>query len=144
MLKHFDHVTFVVRDPSAALAFLALLGFEETKSVVISGPIMARYMGVDGIEAEHRTLELAGATPRCEVQLLTYRQPAALPNPELASHRQLGFNHICFAVDDLDAEVTRLQARGVRLANELMEFHDRKLVFLAGPENIIVELAEWR
>ncbi|MEO8605723.1 MAG: VOC family protein [bacterium] len=143
MLKHFDHVTFVVRDPEAAVAFFALLGFEVGKSVVISGEVMGRYMGVDGIEAEHRTLVLTDATPRCEIQLLTYRRPAAIANPDLASHRQQGFNHLCFSVDDLDAEVRRLQARGVRLANQVMDFHDRKLVFLAGPENILVELAEW-
>lgn len=143
MITHFDHVTVVVRDAQAALTFFALLGFEECKSIVISGPTMAAYMGVDGIEAEHRTLALKDSSPRCEVQLLTFRQPAALPNPDWASHRQLGFNHICFAVDDLDAELQRLQARGVQLANEMMTFHDRKLVFLRGPEGILVELAQW-
>jgi hypothetical protein len=27
--------------------------------------------------------------------------------------------------------------------NEMMTFHDRKLVFLEGPEGITVELAQW-
>ena len=34
------------------------LGFEDVTSVVISGEEMSRYMGIDGIEAEHVTLEL--------------------------------------------------------------------------------------
>jgi hypothetical protein len=46
-------------------------------------------------------------------------------------------------VDDIEAEVTRLRANGIRTLNEVMDFHDRKLVFLAGPEGITVELAEW-
>ena len=54
-----------------------------------------------------------------------------------------GFNHICFAVDDLDAEVARLSAAGVELRNQPMLFHDLKLVFLAGPEGVVVELAQW-
>jgi hypothetical protein len=31
----------------------------------------------------------------------------------------------------------------VKLRNRPMVFHDRKLVFLEGPEGIVVELAEW-
>ena len=58
MVKHFDHVTIVVRDVEKAKKFFGLLGFEETMSVVISGEEMSRYMGIDGIEAEHVTLEL--------------------------------------------------------------------------------------
>ena len=143
MLTHFDHLTFVVEQPEPAVAFFALLGFDLAASVIIAGPTMARYMGVDGIECEHRTLVFRGEGPHCEIQLLTYRQPGAIANPDLATRRQCGFNHVCFAVDDLEAELRRLRAQGVRSLSEVMLFHDRKLVLLAGPENIIVELAEW-
>src|SRR5262245_53741550 len=100
-------------------------------------------MGVEGIEAEHVTLVLAGASPRMEVQLLKYRHPEPVPDPEAGNLARLGFNHVCLAVDDLAAEVARLTANGVHLRNEVMVFHDRKLVFLSGPEGITVELAEW-
>ena len=128
MVTHFDHLTIVVRDVGKAKAFFALLGFLEQQSVVISGQQFSRYMGIPGIEAEHVTLALANATPRVEVQLLRYRHP---------------FNHVCFAVEDIEAEVRRLSANGVQLRNEIMEFHDRKLVFLVGPEGVTVELAQW-
>ena len=52
MILHIDHVTVVVRDVGKATAFFALLGFVEEKSAVISGPTFARYMGVEGIEAD--------------------------------------------------------------------------------------------
>ena len=29
------------------------------------------------------------------------------------------------------------------LLNEVMDFHDRKLVFLIGPANTVIELAQW-
>jgi hypothetical protein len=29
------------------------------------------------------------------------------------------------------------------MRNDIMEFHDRKLVFIAGPEGVTVELAQW-
>jgi catechol 2,3-dioxygenase-like lactoylglutathione lyase family enzyme len=143
MIRHADHVTFVVRDVEAAKSFFALLGFVEDKSVVISGATFSRYMGVDDIEAEHCTLVLSGASPRFELQLLGYRHPEPLANPQLGTLRQLGFNHLCFAVDDIAAAVSQLRAAGVEVRNEMMEFHDRKLVFLVGPEEITVELAEW-
>jgi catechol 2,3-dioxygenase-like lactoylglutathione lyase family enzyme len=144
MIRHFDHVTVVVRDLAAARRFFGLLGFAEDKAVVISGPQFADYMGVEGLEADHLTLVLDGATPRLEVQLLHYRHPDPLPEPAMDNLARVGFNHICFAVDDLEATVARLQAGGVELRNAVMEFHHRKLVFLRGPEGITVELAEWK
>jgi hypothetical protein len=46
-------------------------------------------------------------------------------------------------VDDLDAILGRLVAAGIRTRNEVMEFHDRRLVFLVGPGDVTIELAEW-
>ena len=143
MVKNVDHVTVAVRDAAAGLKFFALLGFREEKSVVIAGSPFDAYMSVPGIEAEHRTLVLQNSNPRFEIQLLTYRQPAVHADPAAGDLARTGFNHICFAVDDLDAEVARLTAAGVKLRNQVMLFHDRKLVFLAGPEGVVVELAQW-
>jgi len=143
MVTHFDHVTIVVSDVSKATAFFALLGFVEQQSVVICGGQFARYMGIPDIEAEHVTLALATATPRVEVQLLRYRHPDPIRDRDISQLNRLGFNHVCFKVADIEAEVRRLSASGVELRNQIMEFHDRKLVFLAGPEGVTVELAQW-
>jgi len=143
MLTHFDPVTIVVRDVEAAKRFFNLLGFQEEKSVVIAGTQFSNYMGVDGIEAEHVTLVLPDVSPRTEVQLLKYWHPDPLRDPAIGNLTKLGFNHICFAVDDLESEVAKLKAKGVQLRNAVMDFHSPKLVFLSGPEGITVELAEW-
>src|SRR5690348_16783286 len=104
MILHIDHVTVVVRDVTRAKAFFRLLGFAEEKSVVISGERFARYMGVEGIEAEHVTLVSERATPRFEIQLLRYIRPERLPDADVANLVRPGYNHICFAVRDLEAE----------------------------------------
>jgi len=143
MVKHFDHVTIVVQDLDQAKKFFGLLGFKEAIAVVISGETMAEYMGVQGIEADHVTLVLEHAEPRAEIQLLRYRQPAILPDPHIRDLNKLGFNHICFAVEDIEAEVAKMRAAGFETRNEIMDFHARKLVFLAGPEGITVELSQW-
>ena len=144
MIRHFDHVTVAVRDLDGARRFFALLGFAEDKAVVIKGETFARYMDVPGLEADHVTLYLPGAEPRFEVQLLHYRQPEPVDDAARRRLDRLGFNHICFAVDDLDATLARLTAAGVRQRSERLDFHSRKLVFLEGPEGVTVELAEWR
>jgi catechol 2,3-dioxygenase-like lactoylglutathione lyase family enzyme len=143
MILHIDHVTVVVRDVAQAKAFFVLLGFQEEKSVVISGTQFARYMGVEGIEAEHVTLVSHQSKSRFEIQLLRYIRPQHLPDSDVENLARPGYNHICFAVTDLEAEVKRLTSQGVMLRNDIMDFHDRKLVFLSGPERITVELAEW-
>jgi catechol 2,3-dioxygenase-like lactoylglutathione lyase family enzyme len=142
MVRHFDHITLVVRDLEAAKRFFALLGFEHERSVVISGETFSAYMGVAGIEADHVTLVLQGAAPRAEVQLLHYRTPKPVPNPNVEDLHTIGFNHVCFAVDDLDGESRRLRAAGIETRTDVLDFHGRKLVFLRGPEGITVELSE--
>ncbi len=143
MVKHFDHLTIVARDPDRAKAFFAVLGFREVASVVIKGDVFARYMGLPTIEAEHITLVLEGAVPRTEIQILHYLHPDVLPDPHIRELNKVGLNHVCFAVDDLEAEVARLREAGFQTRNEIMDFHSRKLVFLDGPEGVTVELSEW-
>lgn len=143
MLKHVDHVTIVVTDMGKAKEFFGLLGFEECRSVVISGEKFDNYMGMDGIEAEHVTFVLPGASPRMEVQLLRYRHPDPIADLNITDLSKLGYNHVCFAVDDLEAEVEKLKASGINPRNQIMDFHDRKLVFIPGPEDVTLELCEW-
>jgi catechol 2,3-dioxygenase-like lactoylglutathione lyase family enzyme len=100
-------------------------------------------MGVPGIEAEHVTLVLENASPRTEIQLLRYLNPDTLPDPHIRDLNKLGLNHVCFAVDDIEAEVARLRGAGFRTRNEIMDFHARKLVFIEGPEGVTVELSQW-
>ena len=66
-------------------------------------------MNVANIEAEHVTLKHAKASPRLEVQLLKYHQPAPVDDPHIRNLSKIGFNHVCFAVDDLDAALASLE-----------------------------------
>jgi catechol 2,3-dioxygenase-like lactoylglutathione lyase family enzyme len=140
----FDHVTLAVEDLDGAVGFFGLLDFVETKRVVVSGPAMSAYMGIEDWQADHVTLELRGAPTHQEVQLLRFHRPSPRPDPHEADLARLGVNHVCFAVDDLDATLDRLRAAGVHVRNEVLEFHDRRLVFVLGPEDVTIELAEWQ
>jgi len=137
-------VTLAVEDLDEAVRFFGLLDFVETKRVVVSGPAMSAYMGIEDWGADHVTLELRDAATHQEVQLLRFHHPMPRPDPQEADLARLGFNHVCFAVDDLDSTLGRLRKAGVQVRNDVLEFHDRRLVFVRGPEDITVELAEWQ
>lgn len=139
----FDHVTIAVTDLDEAVRFFGLLGFAETVRTVVSGEEMSRYMGISEWEADHVTLRLNGAPSHQEVQLLHFHHPTLPDKPDEKDLARLGFNHVCFAVSDLDAMLVRLKAAGVSVRNEVMDFHDRRLVFLVGPDDVTIELAEW-
>ena len=143
MHSGFDHVTIAVDDLVEARRFFGLLGFEETAATVVSGERMSRYMGIPDWEADHVTMVLTGVATHQEVQLLRFHRPRVTARGDEADLARLGFNHVCFAVEDLDVTLAALSAAGVRTRNEIMEFHDRRLVFLVGPGNVTVELAEW-
>jgi catechol 2,3-dioxygenase-like lactoylglutathione lyase family enzyme len=139
----FDHVTIAVSDIEDAVQFFGVLGFEVTKSVQISGATMDAYMGIAGMEADHVTLAVPGAEPHQEVHLLHFRRPTDLVDRSSGNLAGTGVNHVCFRVDDLDATVAAFEAAGFPTRNQAMVFHDRKLVFLVGPANVVVELAQW-
>lgn len=143
MLKRPDHVTVAVTDLAAGRSFFELLGFKVTIEAVISGDVMSSYMGVADIEADHVTMVLPEAESHFEIQLLHYRKPAVGPDPNIRNLARPGFNHLAFVVEDIDAMVAHLTANGVKLRNALMTYHDRKLVFVEGPEGVTIELAEW-
>ncbi|MEJ2422262.1 MAG: hypothetical protein P8018_11275 [Acidobacteriota bacterium] len=46
-------------------------------------------------------------------------------------------------MEDIASEVEKLTANGVKTRNEIMEFNNRKLVYLLGPAGITLELAQW-
>ena len=113
----FDHMTVVVSDLDAARGFFGLLGFTERLAVVAQGEEIARYMGIEGWEADHVTLVLEDAPVHQEVQLLRFHHPAAKPDEGAGSLTRLGFNHVCFRVTDLDATLAHLAAHGVTPRN---------------------------
>jgi catechol 2,3-dioxygenase-like lactoylglutathione lyase family enzyme len=143
MHRGFDHVTIAVTDLDEARRFFSLLGFEETVATVVSGEQMSRYMGIPNWEADHVTLRLAGAATHQEVQLLRFHHPVLPDDPDATDLARPGYNHVCLAVDDLDATLASLVSDGFEARNEIMEFHDRRLVFVAGPGGVVIELAQW-
>jgi catechol 2,3-dioxygenase-like lactoylglutathione lyase family enzyme len=143
MILNPDHVTIAVTDASAAIAFFALLGFKKDHVVTIDGGVPARYMGMPQMKAQHITLVLEGSAPHFEIQLLEFDPHAGTdPGAHPTNLRKLGFNHLAFRVDDMEATTAHLVANGVTMLSDEMDYIGRKLRLFEGPEGITFELVQ--
>jgi methylmalonyl-CoA/ethylmalonyl-CoA epimerase len=131
-IKRIDHIAIVVEDIDAALSFWSeTLGLEldhvedvpEQKSIVAFLPT-----GGSEVELVKPTTGDSGVA-----RYLQKRGP--------------GMHHICFEVDDIEATLTHLKEKGVRLINEtpITSADGKKLAFVH-PEStygVLVELYEY-
>jgi len=144
VLRNPDHVTIAVADGPGAIEFFALLGFREGHVATIDGGEPARYMGMPTMKAQHITLVLDGVEPHFEIQLLVFDP---VPGPDPGDHptnlRRRGYNHLALRVDDIAAATARLEANGVTMLSEELDYISRRLRLFEGPEGITLELVEW-
>jgi len=95
------------------------------------------------MKAQHITLALEGANPPFEIQLLEFDPiPGTDPGVHPTNLRKLGFNHLAFRVDDIEAATARLVANGVTVLSDEMDYISRKLRLFEGPEGITIELVQ--
>ncbi|WP_299583962.1 VOC family protein [uncultured Microbulbifer sp.] len=143
VVKNPDHVTVVVTNLTESQNFFGLLGFELKISERISGDKMSEYLAIKDMEADHLTMVLKESEPRFEIQLLHFRKPKINSDPEIINLARPGYNHLCFRVDNIELSINHLRKNGVRIRSPILEYLNRKLVYIEGPEFITVELSEW-
>jgi catechol 2,3-dioxygenase-like lactoylglutathione lyase family enzyme len=99
-----------------------------------------RVVGLEGVRAEIAMVETPDGHGRLE---LTKFHSASGRGDRHAPASTPGIRHVAFAVDDIDAVVASLRARGAELVGEVERYEDSyRLCYVRGPEGIIVELAE--
>jgi catechol 2,3-dioxygenase-like lactoylglutathione lyase family enzyme len=143
MIKKLDHINIVVSDLQKAKDFFLKLGFKEEISSRISGERFSVVTGLPKFDAEFVGLSLPGSATN--VELIQYYSPVGGLDPALSKPNQLGFRHIAFAVEEIEAEVERLKAGGVEFQSSIQvwEKTGKKLVYFYGPDGIILEFAQY-
>ncbi len=141
MINSIDHITIAVSDISNAKEFFTLFGFEVTHDVIIEKEPFVTYMDIKDLKAQHITMRQKNSN--FEIQLLYFFSPTPQGDPNINRLDKLGYNHICFNVDDVSETTDLLKSNGVKILTDILTFHSRKLVYLEGPDGIIIELAEW-
>ncbi len=143
MIMKLDHINIVVSDLAKAKDFFLKLGFQEEISSRISGERFTAVTGLPDFDAEFVGLSLPGSPTN--VELIRYASPVGGRDPAMSRPNQLGFRHMAFAVEDIEREVERLTAEGVRFQSgiQVWEKTGKKLVYFYGPDGIILEFAEY-
>ena len=140
-IQRMDNVAIVVDDLAAATAFFVELGLELEGEATVEGQWVDRVVGLDGVRSDIAMLRTPDGHGR--VELSKFQAPAAVSAEPNAPVNRLGIGRIMFAVDDIDAVVAGLRARGSELVGEVVEYEDSyRLCYVRGPEGIIVALAE--
>jgi catechol 2,3-dioxygenase-like lactoylglutathione lyase family enzyme len=141
-IQRMDHVSVVVGDLEAAIAFFVELGMELEGEAPIEGPSVDRLNGLDGVRVNIAMMRTPDGHGRLE--LTKFHSPAVIrPEPANALGNTLGIRSIMFTIDDIDATVAGLRAHGAELIGELVQYEDSyRLCYVRGPEGIIVALAE--
>ncbi len=136
-----DHVGIVVEDLAAATEFFVELGLEVEGEGQVEGASVDRIVGLEGIRSDVVMLKTPDGQRR--IELAKFHSP---PSPDGDPHEPAnkpGIRHLAFVVEDIDAMVAGLRARGTELVGELVRYGDSyRLCYVRGPEGIIVELAE--
>jgi catechol 2,3-dioxygenase-like lactoylglutathione lyase family enzyme len=136
-----DHVGIVVDDLAAATEFFAELGLVLQGRAHVEGRSVDRVVGLEGVRAEIAMMQAPDGNGRLE--LSKFHSPSHQGDNRHAPANTPGIRHVSFAVEDIDAVVAGLQARGAELVGELERYEDSyRLCYVRGPEGIIVELAE--
>ena len=141
-ITEMHHVSIVVDDLEAAIAYFVALGMELEGQAPIEGAEVDRLNAIDGIKVDIAMMRAPEGNGRLE--LTKFHAPAAIsPEPKNALGNTLGLRSIMFTVDDIDATIAGLRAHGGELVGELEQFGDSyRLCYVRGPEGIIVALAQ--
>lgn len=140
-LQRMDHVGIVVDDLAAAIEFFAELGLELQGEGAVEGRWADRIVGLDGVRTDLAMMGTPDGSAR--VELIKFHSPPSRDGAADAPANARGIRHISFVVEDIDALVAGLRARGAELVGELENYKDiYRLCYVRGPEGIIIELAE--
>lgn len=140
-IQRMDHVGVVVDDLEDAVAFFLALGLELEGEASVGGEWVDRIVGLEGVQAQIAMLQTPDGHGRLE--LTEFQTPSGDGGDQHAAANAAGIRHIAFAVEDIEAVLARLQARGAELVGELGRYKDRyRLCYVRGPAGIIVELAQ--
>lgn len=141
-IKQMHHVSVVVDDLEAAIAFFTALGMTIEGRAPIEGPWVDRINGIDGIRVDIVMMRTPDGHGKLELTKFHSPELVAI-EPAVAPPNALGLRSLMFNVDNLDDAIARLRENGGELIGEVAKYEEiYRLCYMRGPAGIIVALAE--
>ncbi len=152
MIKHIDHINFVVSDLDLMLGFYRdALGLKVTKRVSISGDWIDRVVGLQGSQADVVYLETSEG-PR--IELIRYHHPPGPNPPKRDLPHACGLRHLAFRVCNIDTIVNQLKIAGIEFFSDVQQVPasqvtyadgaSKRLVYFRDPEGNLLEFCEYK
>jgi catechol 2,3-dioxygenase-like lactoylglutathione lyase family enzyme len=136
-----EHVGIVVDDLAAATEFFVELGLVLQGEGAVEGRWVDRVVGLEGVRADIAIVQTPDGNGRLE--LTKFHSPPSPGDDRHEAANTPGIRHLAFVVEDIDAVVAGLEARGAELVGKLERYEDSyRLCYVRGPQGIIIELAE--
>jgi catechol 2,3-dioxygenase-like lactoylglutathione lyase family enzyme len=143
MIRRIDHINISVSDLETTKRFFTeLLGFEVRQEGYLEGEWMDRTVGLKDVKARFTKLVIPGT--ETSIELIQYFNPPGSRDAETGKANTIGFRHIAFEVENIEAVYDRLHKAGVKLFSDIQLYNEKKkLCYFYGPDDIILELAEY-
>jgi len=141
-IKRLDHISVVVDDLAAAVAFFTALGMTKEGEAPVEGPWVDRVNGLENVQVD--IVMMGTPDGHGKLELTKFRNPKLIEiEPAIAPPNALGLRSVMFTVDSVDDIIARLRASGAELVGEVTQYEDKyRLCYVRGPAGIIVSLAE--
>ena len=141
-IKRMDHVSVIVDDLPAAIAFFTALGMTVEGEAAVGGDWVDRVNGLEGVQVDMTMMRTPDG--HGQVELTKFRNPKLVEiEPAIAPPNTLGLRSVMFTVESVDDTVARMRAHGAELVGEVVQYEDKyRLCYMRGPAGIIVALAE--
>ena len=142
MISRIDHINIVVSDLDKAKEFFFLLGFTEGISSELDTRFLEKLTGIGCSGGSFVALHHQGSN--LSVELLKFQSGASGDDGAGIANR-IGLRHLAFAVNDIEAEVQRLRAKGVEFIGTIQTWEKtgKKLIYFHGPDGILLEFAQY-
>ena len=142
MITAVHHVSFTVSDMEQSLDFYrGALGFEVLNDRTVEGSFAETVTTLEGVRM--RIVHLSGYGQGLE--LIQYL--AAAGQSEAPRTCDTGSAHLCYVVDDIEAEIARLSELGVRFLSKVMMVEGgpnagNRMVYFLDPDGIPMEFTQ--
>ena len=144
MIQNMDHINIVASDLAKSIDFFTQFGFKiSVEPSPLSGDWISNIVGLESVQANYAVLTMTNSTTN--IELTQYDWPPSQRDPNITKANQIGFRHLAFRVSDIEMLVQKLQDKGIAFLSPIQTYHKtgKKLVYLQGPDQILLELAQY-
>jgi catechol 2,3-dioxygenase-like lactoylglutathione lyase family enzyme len=148
MFRGLHHFNLIVSDKEKTRAFYhGLLGLEVALETEIEDAEFSRGVGLPDTKVLATFFKLPANDGMIET--FQYALPAGSPVPANAQANDGGWQHICFAVDNIDQAVKELTAKGIKFLSTPVTISPRhpffagvRFCYFRGPDGEVIEILQ--